>query len=135
MIVFFRVDASLQIGTGHVMRCMTLAQVLKNNGAIVSFICRKHRGDLIDKIKDNGFNVIGLKSFLKPKIDNKLHYSHWLGATQYQDSKDCASVLQKDKVDWLIVDHYGIDEEWQKRLKSYCRKLMVIDDLADRKHH
>ena len=34
----------------------------------------------------------------------------------------------------LIVDHYGIDEDWQQELKAYYDKLMVIDDLADRKH-
>ena len=49
MRVIFRVDASLQMGTGHVMRCLTLAQVLKENGADVEFICRKHKGNLIDK--------------------------------------------------------------------------------------
>jgi UDP-2,4-diacetamido-2,4,6-trideoxy-beta-L-altropyranose hydrolase len=42
MRVVFRVDASLQIGIGNVMRCLTLAQVLKENGANVEFICRKH---------------------------------------------------------------------------------------------
>ena len=57
MRVIFRVDASLQMGTGHVMRCLTLAQVLKKNGENVKFICRKHEGNLIDKIRSSGFNV------------------------------------------------------------------------------
>ena len=57
MKVVFRVDASLQMGTGHVMRCLTLAQALKENGADVKFICRKHEGNLIDKIHLSGFNI------------------------------------------------------------------------------
>ena len=55
MRVVFRVDASLKMGTGHVMRCLTLAQVLKENGVNVEFICRQHKGNLINKIVASGF--------------------------------------------------------------------------------
>jgi len=132
--VVFRVDASLVIGTGHVMRCLTLAQVLKENGANVEFICRKHKGNLIDKICSSGFNVHELGLLEEIKVDNKLTHSPWLSVTQQQDADDCIDILKADKSDWLIVDHYALDEQWQKRLKPYYEKLMVIDDLADRKH-
>ncbi len=134
MRVVFRVDASLQMGTGHVMRCLTLAQVLKDNGANVEFICRKHEGNLIDKIRSNGFIVFELELPIENKVDNKLFYSHWLETTQQQDAQDCLSALQPTKIDWLIVDHYGIDVDWQQDLKIHYDQLMVIDDLADRKH-
>jgi len=134
MRVVIRVDASLKMGTGHVMRCLTLAEVLKENGADVEFICRKHEGNLINKIRSNGFNVFEFDLLAANKVDNKLFHSHWLGTTQLQDAIDCISVLQSAKADWLIVDHYGIDEDWQQDLKAYYDKLMVIDDLADRKH-
>ena len=134
MKVIFRVDASLQMGTGHVMRCLTLAQVLKENGADAEFICRKHNGNLIDKIRLSGFNVHKLEVFEETEADNKLAHFHWLGATQQQDADDCIDILKAEKTDWLIVDHYALDEQWQKRLKPYYEKLMVIDDLADRKH-
>ena len=134
MKVVFRVDASIQMGTGHVMRCLTLAQVLKENGADTGFICRKHEGNLIDKIHSSGFNVHELEVIEELEVDNKLAHSHWLGATQQQDADDCIGILKKEKIDWLIVDHYAIDEDWQCKLKPYYEKLMVIDDLADRKH-
>ena len=134
MRVIFRVDASLQMGTGHVMRCLTLAQALKENGEDVEFICRKHKGNLIEKIYSSGFNVHELKVFKEVDFDNKLAHSHWLGVTQQQDADDCINTLKKEKIDWLIVDHYAIDEDWQCKLKPYYNKLMVIDDLADRKH-
>jgi UDP-2,4-diacetamido-2,4,6-trideoxy-beta-L-altropyranose hydrolase/UDP-4-amino-4,6-dideoxy-N-acetyl-beta-L-altrosamine N-acetyltransferase len=134
MKVIFRVDASLQMGTGHVMRCLTLAQVLKENGANVEFICRKHEGNLIDKIRSSGFNVHELGLFEETEVDTSLAHSHWLGATQQQDADDCIDIFKAKKVDWLIVDHYALDEQWQERLKPYYEKLMVIDDLADRKH-
>ena len=132
--VVFRVDASLVIGTGHVMRCLTLAQVLKENGANVEFICRKHKGNLIDKICSSGFNVHELGLLEEIKVDNKLTYSPWLSVTQQQDADDCVDILKAEKLDWLIVDHYALDEQWQKKLKPYYEKLIVIDDLADRKH-
>ena len=134
MRVVFRVDASLQMGTGHVMRCLTLAQVLKGNGVDAEFICRKHKGNLINKIRSSGFNVHELEIFEDIEVGNKLAHSHWLGATQQQDANDCIDVLKAEKPDWLIVDHYALDEQWQKQLKPYYEKLMIIDDLADRKH-
>jgi len=134
MKVIFRVDASLQMGTGHVMRCLTLAQALKENGADVKFICRKHEGSLIDKIRSSGFVVHELEVLEEAEVDTKLAHSHWLGATQQQDADDCIDIFKAEKIDWLIVDHYALDELWQKRLKPYYKKLMAIDDLADRKH-
>jgi UDP-2,4-diacetamido-2,4,6-trideoxy-beta-L-altropyranose hydrolase/UDP-4-amino-4,6-dideoxy-N-acetyl-beta-L-altrosamine N-acetyltransferase len=132
--VVFRVDSSLAIGTGHVMRCLTLAQMLKETGADVKFICRKHEGCLIGKIRSSGFIVHELEVFGEAEVDNRLVHSHWLGVTQRQDADDCIGILKAEKSNWLIVDHYALDEQWQKRLKPYYEKLMVIDDLADRKH-
>jgi UDP-2,4-diacetamido-2,4,6-trideoxy-beta-L-altropyranose hydrolase len=130
--VIFRADASLAMGTGHVMRCLTLAQALKDNGASVEFICRKHEGNLIDKINSSGFNVHELE--VLKEVDDKLVHSHWLGSTQQQDADECIDILKEKETNWLIVDHYALDEQWQKRFKPYYEKLMVIDDLADRKH-
>ena len=134
MDIIFRVDASFQIGTGHVIRCLTLADELVESGVNVGFICRKHKGNLINKIQSEGFDVFELELMKRDKYNDKLLYSHWLGTTQQQDARDCIKILQQNKVDWLIVDHYGIDEDWQQELKDYYDKLMVIDDLADRKH-
>lgn len=128
----FRADASLKIGTGHVMRCLTLAQTLKENGVNVEFICRKHKGNLIKKIRSTGFYTHELELLGESKIDDKLAHSSWLGVTQQKDIEDCIDILKHEKTDYLIVDHYGLDEQWQKSLKPYSKKLMVIDDLADR---
>jgi UDP-2,4-diacetamido-2,4,6-trideoxy-beta-L-altropyranose hydrolase len=132
--VIFRVDASLRIGVGHVMRCLTLARVLKDNGINVEFICRKHEGNLIDKIHLEGFITHELELPEKSIVNDTLFHSHWLGVTQLIDAKECINILQSTKVDWLVVDHYGIDIDWEQGLKRYCSNLMVIDDLADRNH-
>tara|TARA_B100000787_G_C16161633_1_gene281679 strand:- start:187 stop:1227 length:1041 start_codon:yes stop_codon:yes gene_type:complete len=134
MKVVFRVDASLTMGTGHVMRCLTLAQVLKENGINIEFICRKHKGNLIDKICSSGFLTHELELADGSETDNTLAYSSWLGVTQQKDADECIDILKVEKIDWLIVDNYALDEQWQKRLKPYYKKIMVIDDLANRRH-
>ncbi|SUD98992.1 hypothetical protein [Psychrobacter phenylpyruvicus] len=64
MNVVFRCDASIQIGTGHVMRCLTLADELARQGAKCYFICREHKGNLIDFITQKGYEPISLRGYL-----------------------------------------------------------------------
>ena len=136
MNALFRVDASLEMGTGHVMRCLTLAETLRQNGAEVEFISREHQGNEIKKIEDSGFKVYKLEH-RKIKSDDKakLQHSHWLGVNQIQDAFDCIDLIKGKFFDWLIVDHYALDEEWQNNLRTFYGKLLIIDDLSDRKHN
>jgi UDP-2,4-diacetamido-2,4,6-trideoxy-beta-L-altropyranose hydrolase len=142
MQVVFRVDASIKIGTGHVMRCLTLAEALKEKGVQAEFICREHVGNLIDFIQGKGFKVhvlsmtendIEMPRVTSFKSENVLDHAHWLGATQQQDTDACKVILKKLSPDWLIVDHYAIDDTWQIELQGTYKKLMVIDDLGDRR--
>ena len=97
MTVIFRVDASIQMGTGHVMRCLTLAGALNEQGYKCYFICRNHIGNLIDKIEQSGFLVYVIESYrcdhaeYGPLIDEQkpLFHANWLGTTQQQDAKEC----------------------------------------------
>lgn len=141
MKIVFRADASIQIGTGHIMRCLTLAHALKNKGAECQFICRAHVGNLIEYVKGKGFQVHVLphNSDLFAEIKSRqssppLAHAEWLGVSQQQDAADCIEILREIKPDWLIVDHYAIDAVWESEVQLYRNKLMVIDDLADRHH-
>lgn len=133
MNITFRTDASLHIGTGHVMRCLTLADALAARGVQCQFICRKHEGHLIDFIRSKGYTAHSL-ALEGHQTEQELPHSHWLGATQAQDSAACAPILAAQAPDWLVVDHYALDARWESSLAPYYRKLMVIDDLADRHH-
>ena len=140
MKVTFRVDASLQIGTGHVMRCLTLADALSTKGAECHFICRGHPGNLVGHIRSKGYGVFVLPPLspladgVSGEIEPQLAHAAWLGATQQQDAGACAHILRELQPDWLIVDHYALDACWEQALQPHYRKLMVIDDLADRRH-
>jgi len=141
--ILFRADASLEIGTGHVMRCLTLSDALSQEGAQVQFICREHKGNLIAHIRSKGYPVHVLKiidSIASADLnsgrakEDSLFHAQWLGSTQEQDARACKQILQKVQPDWLIVDHYSIDKNWQEELQGTYKRLMVIDDLADRYH-
>jgi len=136
MKVVFRVDASVQMGTGHVMRCLTLAQELKDQGHEVIFISRKLKGHLCNLINKKGYQVYCLP-FENKTINNcELKHAQWLETSWELDAQQTIEIMDKyiQDADWLIIDHYALDYKWESRLKHYSKYIMVIDDLADRRH-
>lgn len=140
MHIAFRADASLQIGTGHVMRCLTLADALRERGASCSFVCRQHQGHLLALIAQRGHQALALPK-LQEGADSERSctaHAHWLGtdwATDAQDTQQALNVhMSGELVDWLVVDHYALDARWEEALRPNIKRIMVIDDLADRTH-
>jgi UDP-2,4-diacetamido-2,4,6-trideoxy-beta-L-altropyranose hydrolase len=137
----FRVDASLDIGSGHVMRCLTLADALKAQGADCHFISREHRGHLLEVIRQRGHAVTSLPAASpQPVVDTKREsaggpsHAEWLGCDWQTDARQTGAILADLRPDWLAVDHYALDRRWEEAMAPHCRKVMVIDDLADRLH-
>lgn len=137
--VVFRVDASRFIGSGHVMRCLTLASALRMKGADCTFICRPHNGHLIEEIENCGFPVRRLVSVAE--VDQRTSkgrslsdHSVWLGSSWETDAMHTIDAMKGETVEWLVVDHYSLDRRWEQRLRERCRRIMAIDDLADRAH-
>ena len=145
MHILIRCDASLLIGSGHVMRCRTLARELKRRGATVSFLCRRQLGDLIGLLEQE-FPVLALpEQDLAPcnGLQGSDLYRAWLGCSQDQDAVQCMQALADagiPSVNWLVTDHYGLDSTWESKLLSALAegnvlpRLLVIDDLANRPH-
>ena len=149
-LVVFRCDASTQIGSGHVMRCRTLARALKSRGAETVFLCRRQPGDLVESLIKE-FRVLELRHnsevYYKPyelaeKPKGRLLYVNWLGCTEEKDFMDSLEALISAnllKVSWLVVDHYGLGATWHKGMREGLEiasgtksAILVIDDLADR---
>lgn len=121
---FFRVDASYQLGTGHLMRCLTLAQQLDRPGARVSFVCRQLPETLRRQLEGQGYDLWLLPGGALGE-----------GADWQQDAEDTAqAIAAAGGGDWLIVDHYALDRSWEQALRPRIGNLMVIDDLANRHH-
>jgi UDP-2,4-diacetamido-2,4,6-trideoxy-beta-L-altropyranose hydrolase len=137
MQIVFRTDASVQIGTGHVMRCLTLADALHLKGANCTFICRGHTGHLIDLIRQRGHHAVMLAASdsLQTNTSHEgLAHAAWLGTDWATDVTDTQYAIGSRIVDWLVVDHYALDHHWEKAMRPLSQQLMVIDDLADRMH-
>ena len=139
MVVFFRVDSSHDIGTGHVMRCLTLASTLRERGVKCRFICRTHEVNLIERILQDDFEVsqlqtIKLYGIEKDTDKHSLAHEDWLSTDWQSDAGQTIAALGNARPDWMIVDHYALDVRWESALRPYCDKIMVIDDLADRDH-
>ncbi|MFU3245987.1 MULTISPECIES: UDP-2,4-diacetamido-2,4,6-trideoxy-beta-L-altropyranose hydrolase [Pseudomonas aeruginosa group] len=130
----FRADASLQIGTGHVMRCLSMAREIAVRGGECIFICREHKGHLIRQIQGLGFKVHTLPLEACLDSDTALPHARWLGSTQAKDAALCVEILKHIDAEWMVVDHYALDEQWEAFIKPLVRNLFVIDDLTDRKH-
>jgi len=124
MQIFVRVDSSTNIGTGHAMRCLTLAKQLKKMNFDVEFISKKLGGDISQLVKKNGFKV--------HYLDKKLTISK----SSIKDAEQTTKIINKNRkvLPYLIIDHYDLDIKWEKRLREFVNKIIVIDDLADRKH-
>ncbi len=138
MNVVFRTDASTQISTGHVMRCLTLAEELHNHGTSITFICREHEGNLCNYIEEKGFSVFRLPA-VGPEQNKDLSWNahaSWLRAPWGLDAGETAGIIKNlgRKIDWIVIDHYALDGNWEQQLRPLVDKIMVIDDLADRPH-
>lgn len=123
MSVIFRADASGEIGAGHVMRCLALAECIALTGRKCYFLGHSENyGDgLVKKILEAGHEIISL-----PELGP---------TTQDENAEACIQALNGiDDVEYLIVDHYSLDYRWQGRMRACAGKVMVIDDLADRRH-
>lgn len=133
--IAIRVDASYTIGTGHVMRTLTLAQALRQRGATLEFVCREHPGNLIDMIKQQGYLCHSLPlPAVASDAGNGTAHTAWLGAHWQEDAAATKQALSHAHYDWLIVDHYAIERHWEQHLRATGARLFAIDDLADRHH-
>jgi len=132
--VAIRVDAGLQIGTGHLMRTLTLADALRQKGARVRFVSRDLPLHLRQMLEGKGHEFIELPAGPVTEVAGDLAHSHWLNVCQVRDAEDTREALSDESWEWLVVDHYALDARWECPLRACAHRLLVIDDLADRTH-
>jgi UDP-2,4-diacetamido-2,4,6-trideoxy-beta-L-altropyranose hydrolase len=119
--ICIRADSSEQIGTGHVMRDLVLAQAFRRRGFNVEFLCRTAQGDLTEAVESSRFRV---------------HRMSGSSHNVLSDAKEAGQILDAEQshFDWLVVDHYGLDSQWESSMRTYADRIFVIDDLANRPH-
>ncbi|MGE4062688.1 MAG: UDP-2,4-diacetamido-2,4,6-trideoxy-beta-L-altropyranose hydrolase, partial [Rhodospirillaceae bacterium] len=128
MKIVFRADSSLQIGTGHVIRCRTLARTLRERGAEVTFVCRAHEGNVAHLLERDGFPMRMLPVAGKAPASPD-PYASWVGATEEQDARETSAAIDGSS-DLLVVDHYGLSAAWEKAMRGAFGKILALDDLG-----
>ena len=127
--VIFRVDASPAAGLGHLTRCMTLAEHLALEGARAFFLLAGTNERIARRVTNAGFTaiVIAPKELQGSRIEN--------GIDWYGDACACLDAIRTiDQPILLVVDHYGLDSQWEQALRPAVARILVIDDLANREH-
>lgn len=118
MRVAFRADASVEIGSGHVMRCLALADQLRGRGVQTCFLARPLPGHTGARIQAHGHELVWIEADSTPR-----------------DAQVCIDALRAHAPwDWLVVDHYGLDATWERAMRQVANRIMVIDDLENRAH-
>ena len=148
-VVAFRTDASRSIGAGHAVRCLALADVLRQQGTECVFVMGSVFDDIRDVINERGHHIMMLpigdtsqSAAVKPgkcngpKQEDELGVgTDYIGRFDWEKDAECtAAALQPLRPDWLVVDHYCIDSRWEAVLRDVCGRVLVIDDLANRNH-
>ena len=126
MRVVIRADASINIGSGHIRRCLSLATELKKKGAEVFFVCRQLPGNLCGLLAARNFRVFRLPPPREGGVE----------CLPVEDARETMDVLASlaGVIDWLVVDHYNLGREWESEFRGRVEKILVLDDLADREH-
>ena len=127
----FRVDASKTIGSGHVQRCISVAEQLSINGYECVFIPRSFEGNLNLLIADHGFPLWPIKDdrLEFSVVNNDFHSDQF----EKQDAKYFLETLRKLKPkrnNILVLDHYFLNEAWISLVSHDLNKIVRFDDFT-----
>lgn len=134
MKIAFRVDASNHIGTGHIMRCLALANLLRKHSHSVDFSIKPQKGDLISFVLAKNFSVNYLKE--TATLQSAVHGIDCSSYQKINEYNDAADFINQNKTaDIVIVDHYHLGKEWEQTVKNKLNCTMVALDDLKRPHH
>jgi UDP-2,4-diacetamido-2,4,6-trideoxy-beta-L-altropyranose hydrolase len=109
--IAIRVDADCKIGIGHLKRCLSLATYLRSKSKYKIFFIIKHTTEKFHY------------------LIKKYRFKYFLLKNPISNTSEVISILKKNNIDKLIIDHYRINQIWEKKIKKNLNCLIVIDDL------
>jgi UDP-2,4-diacetamido-2,4,6-trideoxy-beta-L-altropyranose hydrolase len=126
MKILVRCDSGSHIGNGHVMRCVTLCSYIHDHN--ITFISKDFKNNIIHKIQYETI-VIHVDPDVGEHAKSYVNYEDWLGESHQDDFIKVENLINGNFYDLLIVDSYSLDYRWEKLMRFYCKKILVIDDL------
>lgn len=127
--IAIRVDANSEIGLGHLRRCVTLIKQLRIDGFNVQLVGRHRFGKEIKPfVEEVPISWIEDIEFV---INQKLTLEN-----EVLDAEGTLSIIGRypPGVSWVIVDHYGLGEQWERIIREAGHRVLVIDDFRNRSH-
>jgi len=103
--VYIRADGNVMIGSGHLVRCIALAQMIKEFYTI-TFVCKEIPSNLIEALSENQFYLIMV-------------------------TKESEFLELLTSLDTVVLDGYSFDTDFQKKIKKIGCSLVCVDDLFD----
>jgi len=123
--LIIRADSTSSIGTGHIMRCLALAQAWQDQGGEVTFISHCESDSLHQRLIDEKMNFIHIENAHPDPSDFECTMKVLHGLTKKK---------QKNTT-WLVIDGYHFDDSYQKRIKEADYKILWIDDYGHAAHY
>ena len=112
--LIIRADASITMGTGHVMRCLALAQAWQDSGGMAVFAMAESTESIDRRLRAEGVGTVRLRA----------------SANSFEDAQQTAQLARDYGAMWVIVDGYQFDSAYQFNLKSTALKLLLVDDTG-----
>ena len=118
-----RVDSSARIGTGHLVRCLTLAKKLKARGQEAIFLCQPLEGDVASLVTKAGFEVLSVATKQSGQT-----------TPESRDAFESLRLIRTRSINRVILDHYDLSQGWEEQIGQQVDDVFVIDDLTHRQH-
>ena len=114
MKLFFRADASVGMGTGHVMRCLALAQAWQDAGGSAVFAMAEVTPSIQSRLRAESCTVLPVSAT----------------AGTSQDAQQTIALARQQQADWIVVDGYQFAADYQRALKDEAFKILFFDDYG-----
>ncbi|MGQ9874540.1 MAG: UDP-2,4-diacetamido-2,4,6-trideoxy-beta-L-altropyranose hydrolase [Chloroflexus sp.] len=117
--ILIRADGSTEIGTGHLMRCLALAQAWQDCGGTVIFVSAMLPSLMESRLQQEGFNVIRINAY----------------PGSSDDTYQTIAIARQIHVNWIIIDGYQFNAEYQRKIKDIGLNVLCVDDHAHAEHY
>ncbi|PQO38795.1 UDP-2,4-diacetamido-2,4,6-trideoxy-beta-L-altropyranose hydrolase [Blastopirellula marina] len=117
--LLIRADASVSMGTGHIMRCLALAQAWRGQIGPVKFVSSEMPNRLIDRLKNESFEVI----------------MNDAAAGSKEDLQHLKTLIDDEKAVRVVVDGYQFDDSYQQGLADHNCRVLFFDDYGHCSHY